>query len=65
MKLQKRKIKITENKHVFLSEQTLFKANGDEGLHFCESTIVFSHYLNKNPDIFEGKKIIELGCYLD
>jgi predicted nicotinamide N-methyase len=61
MKLQKRKIKITENKHIYLSEQTLFKADGGEGLHLWESAIVFSRYINKYPEIYENKKVIELG----
>ena len=63
MKLQKRKIMITYTKHIYLTEQTLFKANGEEGLHLWESAIVFSRYINKYPDIFEGKKVIELGIY--
>jgi len=61
MKLQKRKIKIWDSKQIVLSEQTLFKADGGEGLHLWESAIIFSRYLNKNASKFEGKKIIELG----
>ena len=61
LKLQKRKIKITETKYVNLSEQTLFKANGEEGLHLWESSIIFARYINKYPEFFEGKTIIELG----
>lgn len=61
MKLHKRKIKINEFKHIFLSEQTLFKADGGEGLHLWESAIIFSRYINKYPEQFEGKRVIELG----
>lgn len=61
MKLQPRKIRITNDKHIFLNEQTLFKANGDEGLHLWESSVVFSRYINKYKDLFSDKNIIELG----
>jgi len=39
----------------------LFKANGEEGLHLWEASIVLSRFINKNPELFEGKKVIELG----
>jgi predicted nicotinamide N-methyase len=61
MKLHKRKIKITDFKHIALSEQTLFKADGGEGLHLWESAVIFSRYINKYPNQFKGKKVIELG----
>lgn len=61
MKLNKRKIRITQTKHITLSEQTLFKADGGEGLHLWESAIVFSRFINKYPEEFFGKKVIELG----
>ncbi len=65
MKLHKRKIKITESKHIYLSEQTLFKADGGEGLHLWESAIIFSRYINKYPHKFQGKKVIELGKFIN
>lgn len=61
MKLQKRKILITEEKPIYLFEQTLFKANGEEGLHLWESSVVFSRYINKNYKIFDNSQIVELG----
>lgn len=61
MKLHKRKIKITDFKHIALSEQTLFKADGGEGLHLWESAVIFSRYINNYPNQFKGKKVIELG----
>ena len=61
MKLHKRKIQIAENKNIFLSEQTLFKADGGEGLHLWESAIVFSRFINKYPSQYENKSVIELG----
>jgi len=45
-----------------LKEQTLFKADGGEGLHLWESSVVLSRYSLKHNSIFENKKIIELGC---
>ena len=45
-----------------IKEQTLFKADGGEGLHLWESSVVLSRYSLKHNSIFENKKIIELGC---
>lgn len=61
MKLQKRKIKLDKDNYIYLNEQTLFKANGEEGLHLWESSVVFSRYIKKNQSIFDNKSIIELG----
>lgn len=61
MKLHKRKIRIAEGKSITLSEQTLFKADGGEGLHLWEAAVVFSRYINKYPEIYENKNVIELG----
>jgi len=61
MKLQKRKIKLDKDDYIFLNEQTLFKANGEEGLHLWESSVLFSRYIKRNKIIFENKNIIELG----
>jgi predicted nicotinamide N-methyase len=61
MKLQLRKIKINDNYFVKLSEQTLFLANGDEGLHLWEASVVLSRYIIKNKSLFKNKQVIELG----
>jgi predicted nicotinamide N-methyase len=61
MKLQKRKIKITNDKWVYLNEQTLFIANGEEGLHLWEASVVMSRYINKYAELFENKQVLELG----
>jgi predicted nicotinamide N-methyase len=61
MKLQKRKIKLDDDHYVCLNEQTLFKANGEEGLHLWESSILFSRFIKKNKTVFKDKQVIELG----
>ncbi len=61
MKLQKRKIKLDNDNYIKLNEQTLFKANGDEGLHLWESSVLFSRYIKKNQSMFENKNLVELG----
>jgi len=61
MKLQKRNIRLDNDDYVCLNEQTLFKANGEEGLHLWESSILFSRFIKKNNNVFKNKKIIELG----
>ena len=45
-----------------IKEQTLFKADGGEGLHLWEASVVLSRYSLKHKSIFQNKKIIELGC---
>ena len=45
-----------------IKEQTLFKADGGEGLHLWEASVVLSRYSLKHNSIFKNKKIIELGC---
>ena len=45
-----------------IKEQTLFKADGGEGLHLWEASVVLSRYSLKHNSIFENKNIIELGC---
>ena len=45
-----------------IKEQTLFKADGGEGLHLWEASVVLSRYSIKHNSIFKNKKIIELGC---
>ena len=47
---------------VKIKEQTLFKADGGEGLHLWEASVVLSRYSLKHNSIFENKNIIELGC---
>ena len=47
---------------VKIKEQTLFKADGGEGLHLWEASVVLSRYCLKHNSLLENKKIIELGC---
>ncbi len=61
MKIKPRKIKLDKNKSIKILEKTIFLANGDEGLHLWEASIIFSRFILKNPKLFEGKNIIELG----
>ena len=61
-KLTNRNILIDKERKINLKEQTLFLANGDEGLHLWESAIVFARFIIKNSCLFEGKNVIELGC---
>lgn len=58
---QKRTVRITNTETIHLLEQTLFKADGDEGLHLWEASIVLSRFIVKNKEMFKDKKIIELG----
>ena len=45
-----------------IKEQTLFKADGGEGLHLWEASVVLSRYSLKHSSLLQNKKIIELGC---
>lgn len=45
-----------------IKEQTLFKADGGEGLHLWEASVVLSRYSLNHNSIFQKKNIIELGC---
>lgn len=60
-KLKKREIIITNDFPIYLYEQTLFLADGGEGLHLWEASVVFSRYCLKNKELFENKKVIDLG----
>jgi len=59
--LKERNIRITKNAYIRLEEQTLFKADGGEGLHLWESSILLSRVIYNNKSRFENKSIIELG----
>ena len=61
LKLKQKEIIITKDFSVKLKEQTLFKANGGEGLHLWEASVILSRYSVKNKEIFKNKNIIELG----
>lgn len=61
LKLQKRTIQITENDSIYLKEQTLFFADGSEGLHLWESSVLLSRYIKNNSEDFKTKRVIELG----
>ena len=66
MKLKKKSIIITKDFSVDLKEQTIFLADGKEGLHLWESSVVLTRFVLKNSHLFENKNIIELvtGCVL-
>ena len=59
--LQKRTFNITNTKKIKLKEQTLFKADGGEGLHLWEASVLLSRWVLKNKELFKGKTILELG----
>lgn len=59
--LQTRKFNIINGNTVTLKEQTLFRSNGEEGLHLWESAVVMSRWSCLHPEIFEEKRVIELG----
>lgn len=59
--LQTRKFNIINGNTVTLKEQTLFRSNGEEGLHLWESAIVMSRWSCLHPEIFKEKRVIELG----
>ena len=61
MKLKKKSIIITKDFSVDLKEQTIFLADGKEGLHLWESSVVLTRFVLKNSHLFENKNIIELG----
>lgn len=60
-KIKERKVKITNKENITILEKTLFQANGEEGLHLWEASILFSRFIYKYPHLFENKKIMELG----
>ena len=61
LKLKEKNIYINKDLSVKLNEQTLFAADGGEGLHLWEASVVLTRYCLQNKEIFENKKIIELG----
>ena len=58
LKLKQKEIIITKDFSVKLKEQTLFKANGGEGLHLWEASVILSRNSIKNKEIFKNKNII-------
>ena len=61
LKLKEKNIYINKDLSVKLSEQTLFTADGGEGLHLWEASVVLTRYCLQNKEIFKDKRIIELG----
>ena len=61
LKLKEKNININKDLSVKLTEQTLFKADGGEGLHLWEASVVLTRYCLQNKEIFKNKNIIELG----
>ncbi len=60
LKLKQKSFNIMNNT-VLIKEQTLFKANGEEGLHLWESSIALARWCLQNKLIFESKSVVELG----
>jgi predicted nicotinamide N-methyase len=61
MKLKKKTIIIDNDFSIDLKEQTIFLADGKEGLHLWESSVVLTRFVLKNSSLFSNKNIIELG----
>ena len=61
LKLKEINIFINKDLSVKLNQQTLFTADGGEGLHLWEASVVLTRYCLQNKDIFNNKSIIELG----
>jgi ribosomal protein L11 methylase PrmA len=61
-KLKQREITISPSLTIKLKEQTIFLADGSEGLHLWESSVVLTRYCLLNESLFHNKNIIELGC---
>lgn len=61
MKLNSKNFNLLDNNVVTIKEQTLFKANGEEGLHLWEASIVLSRWLILNRKMLENKSALELG----
>ena len=61
LKLKEKSIYINKELSVKLNEQTLFKADGGEGLHLWEASVVLTRYCLQNKEKFVNKNIIELG----
>jgi hypothetical protein len=53
MKLKKKSIIITKDFSVDLKEQTIFLAEGKEGLHLWESSVVLTRFVLKNSILFD------------
>lgn len=60
-KLKEKEIIITDDFNIKLKEQTLFLANGEEGLHLWEASICLARYCVLHKEMFEEKNVIELG----
>lgn len=61
MVLAPKTFNLVDDKTVSIKEQTLFKANGEEGLHLWEASIVLSRWLILNNENLTGKSLLELG----
>ena len=61
LKLKEINIFINKDLSVKLNQQTLFTADGGEGLHLWEASVVLTRYCLQNKDIFKNKSVIELG----
>ena len=61
LKLKEKEIYINKDLSVKLNEQTLFTADGSEGLHLWEASVILTRYCLQNKNLFTNKKIIELG----
>ena len=61
LSLKKRQIFINHQLSIMLYEQTLFKADGGEGLHLWEASVVLTRYCIKNKNLFDNKAVIDIG----
>ena len=61
LKLKEKDIYINKDLSIKLTEQTLFTADGSEGLHLWEASVILTRYCLQNKNLFTNKKIIELG----
>ena len=61
LKLKKKEIYINKDLSVNLNEQTIFLADGGEGLHLWEAAVVLSRYAVTHSSLFDNKTILELG----
>lgn len=59
--LKEKTFNIIDSGTVKVKEQTLFKANGEEGLHLWEAAVVLSRWSVINNSIFYNKRVLELG----
>ena len=63
LKLKKREIVINKEFSIFLYEQTLFTADGGEGLHLWEASVIMSRYCINNKQILDQFYMFQVMLY--